>query len=153
MREIIFRGKRVDNGEWVYGHFFAPSDGKAYIMHVNALATPKSYEPVWFHDWVEIDPATVGQYTGLNTQDGIKCFEHDVIEYDNSLYFKDNCRPRIEDIKRIQVTMSADLGVNGRAIECDIYGCGMVVHNFLANGGKVIGNVHDNPEFVKGGDE
>jgi len=74
MREIKFRGRRVDNGEWVEG---------SLITKIN----PKEVEPVFWatliHDGaltaVEVDPATVGQFTGLLDKNGREIYEFDVI--------------------------------------------------------------------------
>ena len=55
MREILFRGKRIDNGEWVYGFYSKHSTGKTFIR-VTGKPCTGSYE---------VDPSTVGQYTGL----------------------------------------------------------------------------------------
>ena len=68
MREILFRGKRIDNGEWIYGGI--DSDwAMPYEKRKRYWIIPP------FHDGVMVDPETVGQYTGINDKDGKKIVE------------------------------------------------------------------------------
>lgn len=76
MREILFRGRRLDNGEWVEGYYMRygwTGDIKDRIMMDGASA-------LYAH---EVDPATVGQFTGLVDKHGMKIFEGDVVRYTN----------------------------------------------------------------------
>lgn len=71
MREILFRGKRTDNGEWTYG-YYCP---KPY-SHFPCEATIFPSETI-DRDWhgERVDPDTVGQFTGLTDRNGVKIFE------------------------------------------------------------------------------
>lgn len=72
MREILFRGKRIENGEWIYGHYFK------YDETHNVVPDHYSSKP---SGWHRVVPETVGQFTGLTDKNGVKIFEGDILLY------------------------------------------------------------------------
>ena len=68
-REILFRGKRVDDGEWVYGYYFKP-----YTNSFISNRIKNGYPEV-----IEVHIESVGQFTGLLDKTGKKIFEGDVV--------------------------------------------------------------------------
>lgn len=123
MREILFRGKRLNNGEWVYGNLFlSDTDGGAYILAGSRIVTI---------DW-NVDQSTVGQYTGLLDKNGERIFEGDVLTLDGEdgffvLEFQED---------------TARFVMSGDSIVVDF-------DNFWSYEVEVIGNIHDNPEFLE----
>ena len=70
-REIKFRGKRIDNGEWVYGNYIKVTPYKDNGGH--RICSQDSW------DMFEVDPETVGQFTGLKDKNSVGVYEGDIL--------------------------------------------------------------------------
>lgn len=147
-REILFKAKRIDNGEWVEGQYVyitnpLTEDGKP-IKHLICNGTNI------FNDL--IDPVTLCQYTGLTGKDGKKIWENDILrysyDYDGSPFLKDG-----EEIKyRVGAVFWSEWrgswAVCGRGnkkyTNNDVF-----KYNRNPNRAEVIGNIFDNPELLE----
>lgn len=136
MREILFRGKRLDNEKWVEGHLVVcKNNGRSFITELIEVD-----EDSWLY-W-EVNPNTVGQYTGLTDKNGNKIFEGDIIRCNNrvevyiGLVDWDICNPSM------CIRYTSEKGFDH--IEYDFIICGNMTI-------EILGNIHDNPELMKGG--
>ena len=144
MREIIFRGKRVDNGAWVEGFYTMTSFGNGFspsIIVFNGGSTMPH----------KVLPETVGQYTGLKDRNGKMIFEGDIV----TGYYHN-----------LRVDYSGGGVVEwGYTSDSDGFECGETVGWVLSNGSsladvvhstypreeenstEIIGNIHENPKL------
>lgn len=132
MREILFRGKRVIDGEWVYGNY---GFNDTVTAEKHYIFQNKAWE--FF-----VDPATVGQFTGLTDKNGVKIFEGDIL----GIRIAD--RQYIEGVVKYGVfNCTCCHGVYGWYVEGqNTTGDIRVVEDGLL---EIIGNVHDNPELME----
>lgn len=134
MREIIFRAKRLDNGEWVEGNLFIPDkpDTPTQIC-IGTNVVRISYD---------VDPSTIGQYTGLIDKNGKKIFEGDIFSrLDGAI----DGIPRIvrwdEEHMEFKCPLVKKHWAFGKS-NCSLW---LMKYEDI----EVIGNIHDNPELLK----
>ncbi len=131
MREILFRGKDIDTGEWVEGYYeFGYDDRTEHPTHYMwVLNHTERYGEMFI-----VIPETVGQYTGLTDKNGRKIFEGDIIQ---------------AMVKKFEIYFSTDRG-GWYPFACGD-GCGCCEDETIyVERAEVIGNIHDNPELLKG---
>ena len=143
MREILFRGKRKDNGEWVEGFYTEVRhyDDNSHV-HLFIMIPEKMHDKQnGLGFWEEVIPETVGQFTGLTDKNGKKIFEGDVVQYFGTYpleVFIENGHAKF----RFYDTYSK------RQYEELFFG-----HDEEYGKCEVIGNIHDNPELIGGNEE
>ena len=133
MRDILFRGKRTDNGEWEYGDLWCNPYGKKVVCIVSPINDQGTT------GGNEVDPETVGQYTGLKDKNGKKIFEGDIIRVEHDLWHGENKKTRESDIGVVLYnTNTAEFGVkiNG-------YSNCLKLRRWKEDFNEVIGNIHE----------
>ena len=156
MREILFRGKRCDNGEWVQG-FYVRADHHWHKngIHKDWIALGASANGGWFalHNKYAVKAETVGQYTGLTDKNGKKIFEGDIV---NAVIVRD-LGGGTENRQETGIIAYDKIGMIGLVAkyagsipiwsdffqELTLSGC---INDFWF---EVIGNIHDNPELLE----
>ncbi len=132
MREILFRGKRADNGEWVEGFLTQWSDSNYQIKsgYENAGVTRT------------VISKTVGQYTGLCDKNGKKIFEGDIVA--GALWWQENPK------NGLVIFRDGSFGLLWYRGEAEQFNPFTSMCNIVY---EVIGNIHDNPELLRKEDE
>lgn len=131
MREIIFRAKRIDNGEWVNGDLSrCIVVGETHIQRIEENLSTTTHK---------VDPETVCQYTGLTDKNGRKIFEGDIVRYTDEVIGKE----KVDEIKYNET----------HAAFCRLHKSEMglqylLIDEAIANKIEVIGNTFNNPELI-----
>lgn len=142
MREILFRGKRKDNGEWIEGHLLWYEDGRARIIprHTDIFCYENDENTIQTLAY-EVIPETVGQYTVLTDKNGNKIFEGDILKRKLKGFFS-FYSPRMKIVfDPIKDCFAAvDIGDGNVTF----------ISDYINNKYELekIGNIHDNPELV-----
>ena len=122
-RQIEFRGKRIDNDEWVYGYYVENKLGNHFIYEIE-----RNGEFVW--NSYEVDPLTVGQFTGLVDKNDVKIYEFDAILI-----------PQEDDELEFIVKWEEDLAQYILFCESDNYYVDF--DNYWSYNTEVVGNIFD----------
>ena len=139
MREIKFRGKRVDTGEWVYGYYVKIYAPEKHLILVEPRITTDIYTDHCHEDYIssqyfiEVIPESVGEFTGLLDKNGKEIYEGDIYLY---------LQPIIKNRKQAYIEHRI-------VVEANIESWWKVNCAVSNNNCEVIGNIHENPELLK----
>ncbi len=141
MREILFRGKRIDNGEWVEGDllraaYFLNGKERHYIF-----TDCEEYPGNEFIGYKEVNPETVGQFTGLTDKNGKQIFEGDIV---NGLFLFGM------EIKAVVAFQDGAFGLQWNRGNVTEFSAFTSICNVTY---EVVGNIHDNPELLGGAED
>lgn len=132
-RKIEFRAKRTDHDEWIYGDLLTPTD----LMDVWEIS-----ESTGMGDKYDIDPETIGQFTGLTDKNGNKIFEGDIIK--TKFFGKDNRHGQnFADYDYFRVEYhEASFCIENASRR-------FVINTESAKRFEIIGNIYDNLELLE----
>ena len=144
MREMLFRGKRKDNDEWVEGYYAKltvcidnSSEERAVIIPNDVPVSYSERASCFF-----VIPETISEYTGLCDENGKKIFEGDILQ---------GAAKWLGEAKNGVVTFrDGAFGFVWYRGEVETFHPFTSVCNVIY---EIIGNIHDNPELLKGGAE
>jgi len=133
VREYKFRGKRVDNGEWVYGCYTYSKKAERHLIWIQSEDNTEFWHTYPF----EVYPSTVGQYTGLKDKNGKEIYEGDIIRHHGDIlseifYNSLHCAYLLKDVSG-----------NRNKCRCDKLG------DYSSLWVEVIGNIYENPELLR----
>lgn len=153
MRDILFRGKRKDNGEWVEGYYvkslWLETKQKLDVI----IPTLNAFHFNSVTGWHSVDVSTVGQYTGITDKDGTKIFEGDILKGFEYPFFREEDGTHNYFAEVVWFDNSPAFGLwtfkNPESTVSGIsHGNSDYIEDFDSEMWEVIGNIHDHKELL-----
>lgn len=146
VRDLSFRAKRIDNGEWVYGDLCHGEYGKVFILYDNdAVITSKKNELTSW-GFIEVDPETIGMYTGFQDSKGLRIYDGDILQLTGSYEETDGSMQPYEEIHKIVYMGGCFYALNIKGFPYWPSLCEMVDGLHEGETYEIIGNIHDEGE-------
>ena len=144
MREFLFRGKRLDNGEWVQGFYYQAKLCRSDKELCHYITTPHPECDGQPSDHIMVRPETVGEFTELIDKSGKKVFEGDII------WFEDESPSNYEYHDSTEMRCGEIIFADGQFFLTNRIAVEMedLIYDGLIEG-EIIGNIHDNPELLE----
>ena len=144
MREIKFRGRDAKTGQWVYGFYVHLRDSfrkrethRIYTGLADSMPDSEGYD--FSEDYEDVDPKTVGQFTGISDISGKEVYEDDIVRYRTG-------EDRITREPSFEILL-----INYSEPHCCFQAGNIYWENMRSENLEVIGNSHDNPELLSKG--
>lgn len=143
MREIIFRGKRIDNGKWVYGYYWHNiQDNRHLIIQSIPLGIMVSGQ---HQENAQVTPESIGQFTGLKDKNGVEIYEGDLLSDGDTIF-------EVEyNIQQSCFWISAKKNITNDGDDIMFYMNNGVLGNghYSRNDLEIIGNIYEHPDLIK----
>ena len=140
-REILFRGFNKKNSKWLYGYYFV-NRGQHFVVDDEIQTNPLAH---WTD--IEVDPDTIGQYTGVKDKNGNKIFEGDIVRFS---YITDGIKPI--EIECLAKVVFEDGSFMIKCVKGHIHNNmqrALFAMDYFNIKVEVVGNITDNPELIK----
>lgn len=140
MREILFRGKRIYDGEWIVGQLLRLDDGRVRICESGTAVFSYDLDDSIIQTVAHfVYPETVGQYTYMKDGNGKKIFEGDIVKVQDDILGSPYCDGIIGKVVYDEAAFFIEPREKENSLllfnECAVY--------------EIIGNIHDNPELLE----
>lgn len=129
-REILYRGARLEDGEFIEGSLAVDCHGYCFIYH------PLNVPIVGDFQCFFIDPETVGQFTGMTDKNGVKIFEGDIVRH-------------IDTTRHVVEVVNSEVYFDTEMLEFRFRYSNELFHCQFNNEFEVIGSIYDNKELLK----